>query len=266
MAIGTTALLLGAAAIGGVASLAGGAIQANAATSAANVQTEYNDKALNIQQEGQDKALALQQEGLDFQKSQAEQARADQMPWLVSGEQALFKYYDELGISRPETSAFTGENIAMTEGKDFTATPGYEFQVAEGEKSVLNNLAALGLKGSGAALKRLTTFGQQMANTEYNNYLDRLAGAASAGQTASTNAASTALSTGSSVSNSLSGMADTILSSSSQIADTTKDAGAIRGSAYVGSANAWSNALSNVSNTLGTASGYLNGRAPVALM
>lgn len=128
-------------------------------------------------------------------------------------------------------------NIPMTAANGFQQTPGYQFQVQQGTQGVLNSLSALGMKNSGKALKSLDTFTQGVANQEYGNWLNRIAGVAGMGQT-QTNAT-----------NSLSQNAAT------NIGQTYQDQGQARASGYVGQANAWSNGLNQVGNALGQIGG-----------
>lgn len=211
MAIGTTMAILGAAAIGGAASLAGGAMQAGAA-----------DKASKAQADAASQSLALQER-------QYNQSRQDSMPWMTAGKSALDAYMGELGLS---DSAKAG-----TFKSGFKETPGYGFAVAEGEKGAVNNMAALGMKNSGAALKALTRFRTGLADQTYNNYLDRLSGVSTGGQTqVGQNAALGA-------------------NYAQNAGQTLQDKGAATASGYVGQANAWGNALSNFSNQAGWALG-----------
>lgn len=215
MAIGMTAAILGAAAIGGVASLASGAIGAGAASQAAAAQVSSADKA-----------LALQEQTIA-------QAREDAMPWMQAGEAALNQYMAEIGID-------TGQNAAQIEaGTQFQETPGYQFNVQEGEKGVLNNLAALGMRKSGTALKALTRFREGLADQYYGNYLNRLGQASGMGQQQATATGGLTVNAG------------------ANMANTIQDAGAARASGYVGSANAWTNALTGVANNATNALGYM---------
>jgi hypothetical protein len=132
------------------------------------------------------------------------------------------------------------QNMPMTAALGFRETPGYQFQVQEGEKGVLNNLAALGMKNSGAALKALTRFRQGIADQTYDNYLNRLASAAGMGQT-QTN-----------TTNALQQNAANSISSMYQ------DQGNARASGYIGAGNAWANAIGGVSNNLSGALGALS--------
>lgn len=211
MPIGAT---IGAAAIGGVASIGGGLIQSNAANSAAQIQAAAADKALALQ------------------TRQYEEGVARSKPWVDAGRSALDAYQGELGLSA------AAKNGTFKSG--FRETPGYGFAVSEGEKGVTNNLAALGMKNSGAGLKALTRFRMGLADQTYNNYLDRLSGASVGGQTqvnannqAGANYANTA-------------------------GNTMQDSAAATASGYVGSANAWSNTLGNLSNQAGFALGGLS--------
>lgn len=212
MAIGTTAAILGAAAIGAAGSLAAGAISAGAASSAAAAQERSANKALDVQQQA------------------SQQAREDALPWLKAGEDALDVYMGELGIS--------DEAKAGKFKSPFEETPAFRFQQEEGNKAVVNNLAALGLRKSGVALKALSRFNQQLAQGEYGNYLNRLSEAAGRGQTQAANTN------------------QITINSANQQASTIQDAGAARASGYVGAGNAWSNALAGVSRNASNALGY----------
>lgn len=76
---------------------------------------------------------------------------------------------------------------AMTQRLGFQQTPGYQFQVQQANDAVQNRMAALGLAGSGDAMKALATTTSGLANQEYGNYLNRLAAMAGMGQTATQN-------------------------------------------------------------------------------
>jgi hypothetical protein len=142
-------------------------------------------------------------------------------------------YIDPATVQPPQNSIQSPGNIPMTAAAGFQETPGYQFQVQQGTQGVLNSLSALGMKNSGKALKSLDTFTQGVANQEYGNWLNRIAGVAGMGQS-QTNAT-----------NALSQNAAT------NIGQTYQDQGQARASGYVGAANAWSNGLNQVGNALG---------------
>lgn len=203
--------ILGAAAIGGAASLAAGGMQANAAQKASDTQAAAVDKSLALQER-------IYNENVDRQK-----------PFLESGLAANKAYMNELGLG-DEAKAGTFQSA-------FRETPGYQFQVQQGEQGVMNNLAALGMRGSGAGMKALTRFRQGLADQTYGNYLSRIGSAAGMGQAASSEA---------------NNMGQTYANNAGTLLG---DSAAARTSGYVGGANAWSNALGSLSNTAGFALG-----------
>ncbi len=119
-------------------------------------------------------------------------------------------------------------------------SPAYQFQLQQGQQGVLNadssNAGAL----SGAARKDLIGYNQNMANTAFNNAFNqyqtqqgniyqRLAGIAQLGQAAASNT----------------GQQGTALAG--QVAQSVQNVGTAQAAGTVGSANAWSGALSNMS-------------------
>lgn len=221
--------LLAAAAIGAVGSLASGAMAANAAQKASDEQAKSADKAL------------------EFQKQAFETTRQDNLPWLNVGKQAIFQYGKELGLNLDP--ADFGEDFTPSGSAGFRATPGYQFQVEEGEKGVLNNLAALGMKNSGSALKALTRFRQGLADQTYDNYLARLSGVSGMGQGQVNNQ------------NALT------MNNALQSGNLVMESGKQRASGFTGAANAWGNALSGVSNNVSNALGmYSQMNKPINLL
>lgn len=224
--IGTTAAIIGAAALGTVGSVASGVIGASSAKKAADAQVQAAEISAGVQREG-----------LQFQKDTYAEARTDAAPWMEAGRKALSQYQVELGLAPGEST--------------FKTSPGYDFQVKEGEKGVMNNLAALGMKNSGAALKELTRFRQGLADTTHNNYLNRLQGIAGMGQ-GQVNSL-----------NSLGqGVAGDVQRGMQGIGQTYQEAGQARASGYMGAANAWQNGISNGVGNVSNALGMLAYRQP----
>lgn len=207
--------LIVAGLIGAGASLIAGFMQSDAANKAAQTQDALGNRALNLQ------------------AKTIEQARNDSMPWMLAGQGALQQYLGEMGLSK------TGADGKPFQSQ-FTATPGYDFAVKEGEKGAVQNMAALGMKGSGAALKALTKFRQGLATGEYNNYMTRLSNVATGGQQQTNDNNATAM------------------QGAGMQSATLGDIGNSRASGYTGQANAWSGAMQGIGNTAGYALGRLN--------
>ena len=126
-----------AAAIGGVASIAGGLIQGSAASSAANTQSEAARYAA------------------DLQHQQYEQTRSDLLPYNSAGQQAT----SQIAWMNPF-------NFAPTQAQ-LESTPGYQFNLSQGLLANQNSASARGLGVSGAALKGADTFAQGLASNTY---------------------------------------------------------------------------------------------------
>lgn len=82
--------------------------------------------------------------------------------------------------------------------QNYLNSSGYKFQLGEGMKAITSNNAARGLLNSGATLKKVQEYGQNLASTGFNNYLGQLGSVVqsglgagglitSAGQTSSSN-------------------------------------------------------------------------------
>lgn len=118
------------------------AIGANASSKAAKAQAGAADRAA----EGQERMFERQVELSE--------------PWRKAGEQALNKLI-------PLTDY---KNFSMS---DFQADPGYSFRMSEGMKGLERSAAARGGLLSGATLKGIQRFGQDLGSQEYMNAFNR---------------------------------------------------------------------------------------------
>ncbi len=225
MAIGTTAAILGAAAIGAGSSLIGGNKQANAAKDAASIQAE----AANSDRE--------------LQKYIYETNRADTMPWLTEGKAGLTKLSDLIGTSGRTGAEGYGSLTKPFGAADFQADPGYQFNLAEGQKALDRTASAKGNYFSGAAAKGLQRFSQDYASNEYgkaydryntnqSNVYNRLAGLSGVGQQAAGALTSQGQNYGQMASNAITGGANA------------------QASGLVGAANGWNTGLGGASSAI----------------
>ena len=122
---------IGSAVIGAGANLLGGNMQASAANNAANLNEQ-----------------------------QYQQTRSDLLPYNKAGQtatNALLKALPSL------TAPVTMDEAALRQ------TPGYQFNLNQGLKSVQNGAAARGLGASGAALKGAAGYATGLADSTYQN-------------------------------------------------------------------------------------------------
>lgn len=191
---------IGGAIGSGLGGLGDSLIGGNSAKSAASTQAA-----------GDNAAVALQKQMFD-------QQRKDKLPYLGAGTAANNQLSYLMGITpndpnagatnadgTPATSSFNpmaGVNTSIgTSGSlakpfsmaDFTADPGYQFRLDQGQKALERSSAAKGGLMSGAALKATTDFAQGTAaqeygsaydryNTNQNNLYSRLTGLSNSGQ------------------------------------------------------------------------------------
>ncbi len=151
------------AAISAGASLIGSSNQANAITS------------------GQNAADATQ---LQEQKN-AEKIEA---PYVTAGNTAETQQQNLLGLN--------GQDAATKAMGEFTASPGYQYQVQQGLSAIDNGAAASGSLNSGNTLRAEETLGNNLANEDFGNYYNRLQALTSVGASAATQTANQAVTTG----------------------------------------------------------------------
>lgn len=133
--MGLAAAVIGAGALG----LAGGVYAANASKSAAKQQVSAENHAADIMQQNY------------------QQTRADLSPFADAGRKAT----EDIQNLSPFNFNPTQEQLEKT--------PGYQFNLSQGLKSVQNSYAGRGLGTSGAALKGAATYATGLADSTYQN-------------------------------------------------------------------------------------------------
>jgi hypothetical protein len=237
-----------------VGTIAGAVISGDASKSAANTQAQAAEDAAHLQND------------------QWNQTQANLKPYMDLGSSSISPLLKAMGYNVTQNSdgtySFNGTNSSNPLQQTFAApteaqaqsTPGYQFTLNQGLKSLQNSAAARGLGTSGAALKGASTYATGLADSTYNdvynralqtfntnyssaaNNVNRLSGLVSSGQ----NAAATNGSLGAAAAGNI---GNTLMSGANATASGT-----------VGSANALSGALSSAGNA-GLTYGLLNNNA-----
>ena len=130
-----------------IGSLTGANKQAKAATQAANTQLEASREATKVQ------------------KDMYDQTRKDLMPYADAGRGSLSQLMGQMGPN--------GYFNKTYDGQDIYSDPSYQFRLNEGLDAVQSGAAAQGGLLSGATLKALQGYGQDMASQEYQNAYNR---------------------------------------------------------------------------------------------
>jgi hypothetical protein len=139
------AAIVGAAAVGAV----GSTVAAGASKSAANTQAQAAEDAAHLQND------------------QWNQTQANLAPYMNLGTSNINAL--QTALTNP---MLTKQFTAPSEG-DAYASPGYQFTLNQGLKSVQNSAAARGLGVSGAALKGAASYTTGLADSTYNDVFNR---------------------------------------------------------------------------------------------
>lgn len=210
-----------AAAIGAVGAIGGGLIASSGAKKASNTQAQ------------------AAREAQDAQERMFQQQTQLQEPFRQAGLTAQQQIMQLLGIGGDANAAGYG-SAAKPFGMDqFEADPGYAFRQSEGMKALERSAAARGNLMSGATMKGIQRFGQDLASQEYQNAFNRY----QVERAARLNPLQSLMGSGQSSANTLTSAAGQFGQAS---AANAMNAGAARASGYVGSANALAGALSGV--------------------
>lgn len=186
-------------------------VGANASRKAASTQAAAADRASEAQERMFERNVELQE------------------PWRKAGETALNKLI-------PLATEYTPFGMSQ-----FQADPGYGFRMSEGMKALERGAAARGGLLSGATLKGIQRFGQDLASQEYTNAFNRyqteraarlqpLQSLAGVGQTTAQQLGQAGMQT------------------AQNIGDTQMSGAAARASGYVGGANALTQGLGTYLN------------------
>lgn len=260
-----TAIGIGTA-IGGIGSLASGALGANAANNAASTQSAAANHAADLQ-------ATASQNALDFQKQQYNTSQQQQAPYLAAGAGGLNALQYGLGTGGTANGSGVGQG-SLTQGYgSFTAPtglneqndPGYQARLQLGTEALQKSAAAKGSVLTGGTAKALDSYGQDYASNEYSNVYNRalntygtnasnyytnqssqynrLSALAGTGQQTATNLASEGQAASNNVTSNLLGTA------AAQGQDYTNAAGATA-SGYINSANAYSGGLQGATGIL----------------
>jgi hypothetical protein len=182
-----------------------------------------------------------------------------QQPYLATGEQAVNRLGALFGQGGEYTQQPTQDQLQMD--------PGYAFRLAEGQRALQNTLGAGGLRGSGAALRAGTRYGQEAGSQEYQNAYARfmanraqavqgLQSLASGGLSAAGTATGLAGQTGANLANLYgqtgSQLSDVYGTTGTNLANIYNTAGGNLGNIYTGTGGQLSNAALTTGSQLGS--------------
>src|SRR3990167_6372869 len=255
-------------------SLISGAIQSRAAGQAATTQSDTALEVARIQADAGREASQLTAktaaDNLAFNRETLEQQQKNLQPWLDAGTGAL-RTIGEITNQPGWTGSFkppTPEEAAQD--------PATQFQLQQGARALEASLRSKGLSLSGAAAKEIQALGQGIASQGYQRVRENAVGdyerayntfvnerasrlnpqlaVAGFGQTATGNlnsAQGRAAELGTDISTGATrAIGDIGISTARGVGDLQTQAANARASGYVGGANAWGGAVSNIGNNI----------------
>lgn len=230
---------LSAAAVGLIGAGVGAGVGIYTANKAAGAQQDATNSANAVAQQTSNNQIALQREM--FNKN------VDlQQPAIDAGNTARNRLMQLLGLSTGGTD--NGSLMKDFGASDFTADPGYQFRLDQGQQALDRSAAARGGLLSGAAVKDANNYAQGQASNEWQAAYDRfntnraakmnpllsLAGSAQTASGALGSAATGAANSGTAA----------LGEYGATVGNNLTSAGNARASGYVGTANAINNGLS----------------------
>jgi hypothetical protein len=223
--------------LGGLGSLFGGLFGGNASSQASK---QY---------------MAALQQAEQYMQGQEGQGLSNYSPYLQGGAQASGLLSEMLGtpgkgLLTPWTQQFQAPTAAQA-----AQTPGYQFQLQQGENAVQNSAAAQGGLLSGGTLASMNQYAQGLASTNYQNTFNNA-------QTQYQDAYNTFLNNQANTYGMLSGQAaqglqaaggagNLISGIGGDIASLLGQKGAAQAGGTIGAANAYGSILPGISNALG---------------
>jgi hypothetical protein len=219
-----------AAGVSAASSLAGGAIAGKASKKAARTQEEASKRADAAQERRYQEQIALQE------------------PFRQGGLTAQDQIMQLLGIGGDKTAAGYGSLAKSFDelygGDKFQQDPGAQFRQAESLKALERSAAARGNLLSGATMKGITRFSQDLASQEYQNAFNRF----QVERSARLNPLQSLMGSGQSAANVMTGAAG---QRGQNEASNIYNAGQARASGYIGQANALNQVLGQVGGIAG---------------
>lgn len=207
----------------GVLGAAGAVSQASAAKKAASAQERAAAESTRLQREMFDEQLRMQE------------------PFRQAGLTSQNRLMELMGIGGNAGAADYGRFSRDFGMNDFQADPGYAFRLAEGNKALERSAAARGMVLSGSMFKGLQRYGQDMASQEYQNAFNRY----QVNRTNQLNPLQSLMGAGQSAANVVTGAAGQY---GAAAGNNALEAGNARASGYIGSANAYTNAINQMGN------------------
>lgn len=222
--------------LGGIGSIFGGLFGGNAASQA-------SQQYIQALQQAQQSLTTSENKGL-----------ANYQPYLAAGQQATGTLSQMLGtpgqgLLQPWSQTFQAPTAAQA-----AQTPGYQFQLQQGENALQNSAAARGGLLSGRTLGDMNTYAQGLASSNYqntfNNALTQYQSAYNTFQNNQANTYNRLMGVSGEGLNAAQGAGSLISGIGGDIASLYGQQGAARAAGTMGQANAYSSIFPGIANSI----------------
>lgn len=146
--------------IGGIGSIVGGTIGAIGSSSAANAQKNAAGQAITNEQ-------GYSQAALNAQNAATSANIGNESPFLQAGQGAATTLGGLMSTPGQGLLQNWDQSFQAPTAAQAAATPGYQFQLQQGEQALQNSAAARGGLLSGGTMKAMDQYSQGLAGTNY---------------------------------------------------------------------------------------------------
>lgn len=204
--------------------------------------TGSNQQAKAAKQAADTQAAATR-EASAYQKEMYDQTRKDLMPYADAGRNSLTQLMGQMGPDGYFNQTYSGQ--------DLYNDPSYQFRLQQGQDAIQSSAAARGGLLSGATLKALQGYGQDMASQEYQNAYNRF----NADQTNQYNRLSNIVGMGQ---NASAQQGNYGMQTAQAVANNTMAGANAQAAGIIAAGNARANTFNSLLGVAGAASGFMN--------
>jgi hypothetical protein len=149
-------------------------IGAGAALGGALISSNATKKATQASTAATDQQIALEREQMALAQQQYEQQRQTLAPYVAAGEPGINALTGRLAdgagtFGNTADPSYQAPGAFSFTEQDYKASPAYQVQLREGINAIDSSMARRGALNSGATIKAIQSFGQDLAAQDFGN-------------------------------------------------------------------------------------------------
>jgi len=222
------------------ASIIGGMMSADAAEEASSQSAQASREASAMQLKGVEESIAFQKEMYAQNKAIYNENAPKTQPYITEGTSANKLYADLTGAN--------GSDAQATALKNYQASPYLKQMMDNASTQTMASAGKAGQGVSGNVLQALYSGASDTYNTAYNNYLSNLSGLSTQGLQGLGVLSGMEGAIMGSGNNAANAVSNSLITGTNNAAQSTQNAGNAQAAGTMGSSNALSGSLNNLSN------------------